>query len=295
MSGERFERDLRSLLRSEAPQEPPMSLVTRTASITAEVAPDGATAWYRTRLVALAAAAALVLAVGGLLLGSLALRSVVGPAASATPTPSASPAYLTGGPLTFDVDAGGSIGAGLDGIEADIPFAWGYTRLYDPGSEPVVLETVELVRATPGLRLISMGVFPLYGPGAVAISGQPAPQSLVAAMPSFPVEGATVLPNTSPGGVRSTGLAFILSVPTNGRFLVDEISITYRVGSQRYRTTVRSGLDVCAGATLVGQETPGASGMQTPAASPSGPVPTGEIPYCPYGTPLPSRSPAVGH
>jgi hypothetical protein len=296
MSDERFEQDLRSVLRSDAPKEPPVSLVARVASITVQVVPDGATPWRRGRLTGLAAAAALVLAVGGLLLGALALRSVVGPAASPTATPSPSPASIYGGPLTFDFDTNGSIGLGIDGVDPNVPFVWGYTRLYDPGPEAAVLDSVALVGATPGLRVVAVGAFPLVGPQTIAISGQPVPASLLAALPSFPVEGATVVANTTRDGARSTGLAFVLSVPTNGRYLVDGLRLRYHIGAQHYQVSVQSGLDVCAGATLVGLETPstGATGSPEPVPLPSGPFPTGEIPYCPYGTPPPSASPAVG-
>ena len=157
MSDERFERDLRAVLKADAPAEPPLSLATRVASITERVAPGEMAAWHRSRVVALAAAAALVLAVGGLILGSLAFRSVVGPAAPPTPTPSPSPAYLGNGPLTFDYGTSGSIGQGLDGVDPAVPFVWGYTRLFDPGPETAVLDSVELVRATSGVRLVAVG------------------------------------------------------------------------------------------------------------------------------------------
>lgn len=291
MSSDRFEQELRRLLLDDAPRDVPFQLYTRVARVSSDY-PTGRRriTWHRSWALPVALAAAVVIAVGGFLAGTIRLGPAAGPAPSpGTPSPTPHPSLLillTDGPLTSDGE-NGSYGQGLDSIAPGTPFVWSNMRLYNNGHEEAVIDSVELVGATPGLRVLGMGALPVTSFGSVVVSGQPAPDNITSAVARFPLVGASLPGDTTRDSARWTWAAFILSVPSNGAFRVDSVDVTYHVGTREYRKSIASSLEVCAGGPLVGMPGPNDTPMEAP-------QPTSTMPYCPFPVPT-SASATAGH
>jgi hypothetical protein len=146
----------------------------------------------------------------------------------------------TGGPLACpDCHSGASMPMDVGQLGT-----YGAADLENHGSQPAVLDRVEFVERTPGLKLIG----PLVSRGGdrpgegVGLIRQFPPPRLKGAL--HPLRGYRVLPfHSFADDVR---VLVGLSPLQNGRLSYRKLKLYYRVGSKRYVTTFDMGVRVCA-------------------------------------------------
>lgn len=125
-----------------------------------------------------------------------------------------------------------------------VPFGFGLPVAINHGTEPAVLERIELVDSTPGLDVVATHA---GGPERryfwfATSSKWPAPDLF---SDLHPVPGTVVEPRDEPAGERGVELVFVLRADKAGRYAFKAVSVDYRVGDTQHRTVIRNGLRAC--------------------------------------------------
>lgn len=144
----------------------------------------------------------------------------------------------TPGPLTSpDATSGGF------GRTAGRPFGFGLAVAWNTGDRPAVLERIEPVDMTSGLRVLDTRA---SGPDRDSLSVAATRQ-----WPSdeftdlHPVKGFEVAPHTSAAGERGVELVFGLQADKPGRYEMVAVAVEYTVAGKRHRAIIRNGIAVC--------------------------------------------------
>jgi hypothetical protein len=145
---------------------------------------------------------------------------------------------LSEGPLTSpDATSGGF------GRTAGEPFAFGLPVAWNAGDQPAVLERVEPVNPTPGLRVLTTRA---AGPDRkyLAVPATPEwPSDMLTDL--HPVRGFRVDPRSQPDGERGVELVLVLQAGKPGRYQFKAVAVTYTVDGKRHRSYIRNGIGVC--------------------------------------------------
>ena len=129
------------------------------------------------------------------------------------------------------------------GRTAGRPFAFGLAVAWNSGEESVVLERIEPVDATPGLRVLE-----------TRVSGADREFLYVAATREWPskeftdlhpVRGSRVAPRSAPAGERGVEFVFALRADKPGRYVIKGVAVEYTADGKRHRAIIRNGLGVC--------------------------------------------------
>ena len=128
------------------------------------------------------------------------------------------------------------------GRTAGVPFAFGLAVGGNSGEESVVLERIEPVGATPGLRVLE-----------TRVSGPDREFLYVAATREWPSKEFTDLHRG--GGSRSLRVQRLpvnaessrvrLRADKPGRYVIKGVAVEYTVDGKRHRAIIRNGLGVC--------------------------------------------------
>jgi hypothetical protein len=146
---------------------------------------------------------------------------------------------VTPGPL----GTGERSGVGV-GQRAGVPFGYGLPVAVNRGSEPAVLDRIELVDPPAGLRVLETRVGGLERKYLWYASSTrwPDPERFSDLQP---VRGFRVPPQSAPGGDRGVELVFALQADKPGRYAFDRVAVAYHVGDRRHRAELTNGLRVC--------------------------------------------------
>jgi hypothetical protein len=141
------------------------------------------------------------------------------------------------GPL--DADLGEWVGIGRP---AGSEWGYGFAVVYNQGDQPVVLERISLVDATPGLEVVGTGIAGpdrKYGSLATWIE-MPADLGRI-----VPVEGFRLAPVDEPGGDRGAELIFRIRTPRPGDYTSSAVAVEYTVDGKQHRSEIGYRLGVC--------------------------------------------------
>jgi hypothetical protein len=144
----------------------------------------------------------------------------------------------TPGPLDNDV-------AESLGIQRRVgeDFTYGLPVVINKGDEPAVLERIEPVDPTPGLRVIDTRMNGSERKYFYFASGKwPDPERFT---DLHPVAGFVVHPESVEGWERGAELIFALRADKPGRYVFKAVAVEYRVGSREHRAILDIGLGVC--------------------------------------------------
>jgi hypothetical protein len=144
----------------------------------------------------------------------------------------------TPGPLASDV-------AESLGLRRQIgeTFIYGLPVVINDGDEPAVLERIEPVDPTPGLRLIHTRISGSNRKHFAFASGRwPDPSRFT---DLHPVRGFVVHPDDVTGWERGAELIFVMRADNPGRYKFKAVAVDYRVGSREHRAVLDIGLGVC--------------------------------------------------
>jgi hypothetical protein len=144
----------------------------------------------------------------------------------------------TPGPLASDV-------AESLGIQRRIgeTFTYGLPVVINSGDEPAVLERIEPVDPTPGLRLLHTRIGGSKREFFYFASGRwPDPSRFT---DLHPVAGFVVHPKDVRGWERGAELIFVMRADAPGRYEFDAVAVEYRVGGREHRAVLEIGLGVC--------------------------------------------------
>jgi hypothetical protein len=145
---------------------------------------------------------------------------------------------LTPGPLDNDV-------AESLGIQRRVgeTFTYGMPVVINKGDEPAVLERIEPVDPTPGLRVVATRMNGSERKYFYFASGRwPDPARYT---DLHPVRGFVVHPESVEGWERGAELIFALRADEPGRYVFKAVAVEYRVGSREHRAVLDIGLGVC--------------------------------------------------
>lgn len=144
----------------------------------------------------------------------------------------------TPGPLARDV--GESLG-----IQRRIgeTFAYGLPVVINSGDEPAVIESIEPVDPTPGLRVVQTRISGSKRKHYFFASGRWLDRSLFTDL--HPVSGFVVHPENVTGWERGAELIFALRADEPGRYVFKAVAIDYHVGGREHRAVLDIGLGVC--------------------------------------------------
>jgi hypothetical protein len=145
----------------------------------------------------------------------------------------------TPGPLAND-DVAESLG-----IQRRIgeTFTYGLPVVVNSGDEPAVLERIEPVDPTPGLRLEGTRISGFNRKYRSFSSGRwPDPSRFT---DLHPVPGFVVHPANVSGWDRGAELIFVLRADRPGRYKFGAVAVDYRVGGNEHRAVLDIGLGVC--------------------------------------------------
>lgn len=128
---------------------------------------------------------------------------------------------------------------------AGVDFAYGLPVVINSGDEPAVLERIELVDPTPGLRVVETLI---AGPGrrvfgTASTHNWPDDRNRITDL--HEVRGFEVQPQHVARWDRGAELVFVLRADEPGRYLFNAVAVNYRVGDDEHRTVVENGLGVC--------------------------------------------------
>jgi hypothetical protein len=122
-------------------------------------------------------------------------------------------------------------------------FTFGMPVVINSGDDPAVLERIEPVDPTPGLRLLRTRVAGAKRKHFYFASGTwPDPTKWADV---HPVSGFVVQPETDEGWERGAELLFIMRADRPGRYEFDSVAVEYRVGGNEHRAELEIGLAVC--------------------------------------------------
>jgi hypothetical protein len=144
----------------------------------------------------------------------------------------------TPGPLARDV--GESLG-----IQRRIgeTFTYGLPVVINSGDEPAVIERIEPVDPTPGLRVVQTRIAGAKRKYFLFASGSwPDPSRFT---DLHPVPGFVVHPEYVAGWERGAELIFVMRADEPGRYVFKAVAVEYRVGGREHRAVLDVGLGVC--------------------------------------------------
>jgi hypothetical protein len=122
-------------------------------------------------------------------------------------------------------------------------FTYGMPVVINSGDEPAVLERIEPVDATPGLKLLATRVSGSDRRFYFFASGRwPDPSRFT---DLHPVRGFVVHPRDVKGWDRGAELIFVMRADRPGRYKFKAVAVEYRVGSSEHRAVLDIGLGVC--------------------------------------------------
>lgn len=139
------------------------------------------------------------------------------------------------------------------------PFTYGEAILYNRTREPVKLESLRLVDASPGLRLLqadALGPSRTFdGEHLISDSGGPGwpSPSWKRIRPLRPLRGHSVPSDHTNKGRRGVELWLKLQVPKNGAYRVRHFEVTYDVGGTTHSLVFPDTLLACAQRDLTKQ------------------------------------------
>ena len=144
----------------------------------------------------------------------------------------------TPGPLAHDV-------AESLGIQRRVGenFTFGMPVVINSGDEPAVLERIEPVGSTPGLRVVHTRISGSERKYFYFSSGRWPDRSRFTDL--HPVPGFVVHPENVSGWDRGAELIFVLRADRPGRYKFRAVAVDYRVGGNEHRAVLDIGLGVC--------------------------------------------------
>jgi hypothetical protein len=144
----------------------------------------------------------------------------------------------TPGPL--DNDAAESLGLQR---RVGQTFTYGLPVVINTGDEPAVIDRIEPVDPTPGLRVVDTRMNGSERKYFFFASGDwPDPTRYT---DLHPVPGFVVHPETAKGWERGAELIFALRADKPGRYVFRAVAVEYRVGGDEHRAVLDIGLGVC--------------------------------------------------
>jgi hypothetical protein len=175
--------------------------------------------------------------------GAVAAAAALG-AAGVVDIPGGGEGITKGGPLACpDCHSGASMPADIGDVGT-----YGAADLENHSKEPAILDRVEFVDLTPGLRILG----PLVSRagdragGGVGLIREYPPPGLKGAL--HPLHGYRVLPFRSPAD--DVRVLVGVSPLRRGKLSYRQLKLYYRVGSKRYVTTFDMGVRICAPASV---------------------------------------------
>jgi hypothetical protein len=144
----------------------------------------------------------------------------------------------TAGPLDNDV-------AESLGLQRRVgqTFAYGLPVVINSGDEPAVIDRIEPVDPTPGLRVVETRMNGSERKYFYFASGSWPDPTLYTDL--HPVPGFVVHPETVTGWERGAELIFALRADEPGRYVFRAVAVEYRVGGTEHRAVLDIGLGVC--------------------------------------------------
>jgi hypothetical protein len=122
-------------------------------------------------------------------------------------------------------------------------FTYGMPVVINSDDEPAVLERIEPVDPTPGLKLVDTRISGSNRKYRSFSSGRwPDPSRFT---DLHPVSGFIVHPEDAPGWERGAELIFALRADEPGRYMFRAVAVEYRVGANEHRAVLDIGLGVC--------------------------------------------------
>ncbi len=129
------------------------------------------------------------------------------------------------------------------GRTAGEPFGFGLTLAWNTGDRPAVLERIEPVDPTPGLRVVATGAAGPEREFLFVASTQTWPSDEFTDL--HPVRGFEVAPRASAAGERGVELVLALQADKPGRYVFKAVAVEYTVDGERHRAIIRNGIGVC--------------------------------------------------
>ena len=122
-------------------------------------------------------------------------------------------------------------------------FTYGLPVVINSGDEPAVLERIEPVDPTPGLRVVHTRINGSERKYFYFASGSwPDPSRFT---DLHPVPGFVVHPEDVKGWDRGAELIFVMRADEPGRYKFGAVAVEYRVGGIEHRAVLDIGLGVC--------------------------------------------------
>lgn len=122
-------------------------------------------------------------------------------------------------------------------------FTYGLPVVINTGDEPAVIDRIEPVDPTPGLRVVDTRMNGSDRKYFYFASGSwPDPTRYT---DLHPVSGFVVHPETVKGWERGAELIFALRADDPGRYVFKAVAVEYRVGGNEHRAVLDIGLGVC--------------------------------------------------
>lgn len=129
------------------------------------------------------------------------------------------------------------------GRTAGKPFGFGLAVAWNTGKRPAVLERIDPVDPTPGLRVLETWVAGADRESLAVAATREWPSSDFTDL--RPVRGFEVAPRTDPAGERGVELVFALQADRPGRYVIRGVAVEYTVDGERHRAIIRNGIGVC--------------------------------------------------
>lgn len=143
------------------------------------------------------------------------------------------------GPL-FGADGSTSIGYF---VHPQQPFTYALSTLVSTADHPAMVENVQLVSPTGGIRIVNSYLYPGTFRGAIPVNSR-----------NFkPVPGLESLPGTVPPGAARL-IVLELEVPGEGVFTTQGIKVDYSIGNTHYHAWFHDLLRACAPPPQGGEE-----------------------------------------
>lgn len=122
-------------------------------------------------------------------------------------------------------------------------FTYGLPVVINTGDEPAVIDRIEPVDPTPGLRVVDTRMNGSERKYFYFASGDWPDPTLYTDL--HPVSGFIVHPETAKGWERGAELIFALRADEPGRYVFKAVAVEYRVGGNEHRAVLDIGLGVC--------------------------------------------------
>jgi hypothetical protein len=122
-------------------------------------------------------------------------------------------------------------------------FTYGMPVVINSGDEPAVIDHIEPVDPTPGLKLLTTRISGSDRRFYFFASGRwPDPSRFT---DLHPVRGFVVHPKDVEGWDRGAELIFVMRADAPGRYEFTAVAVEYRVGDRQHRAVLDIGLGVC--------------------------------------------------